>query len=218
MAEFLIYDAKPVDVLIPPRPSGALPWLVAFLFALLGAGITPLLFTEGSALRGFPWTLLAGTGLGGVFGFYFVKGIRRIPGFSRTGQIQAVLALYLGVIAINVFLLSFPATAGLGWQALNLATLAPCFFLFIATHESGHALAGWLLGLRLYRIQIGIHAETGLNNIGNDESENESERRDNLKIQKGFTADASDLLDVARPRDSRDNGAEDDWANHHFDQ
>ena len=102
MAEFLIYDAKPVDVLIP-RPSGALPWLVAFLFALLGAGITPLLFTEGSALRGFPWTLLAGTGLGGVFGFYFVKGIRRIPGFSRTGQIQAVLALY-GLVQITPFL------------------------------------------------------------------------------------------------------------------
>jgi tetratricopeptide (TPR) repeat protein len=61
----------------------------------------------------------------------------------------------LAVVGLVLLLSGHATPTGAGWVLANLGLFLGLLALLIWAHEAGHALAAWLLGLRIYRVCIG---------------------------------------------------------------
>ena len=66
--------------------------------------------------------------------------------------------------------------------------------------------------------RVSAEAGAGLDDLADEDADDEGEAGDDLEVNEGFDADATDLLEVAHGGDAVDDGAEDDGGDHHADE
>ena len=65
---------------------------------------------------------------------------------------------------------------------------------------------------------IRVDADAGLNDVDDDQSDDQRERRNHLEVNEGLDADPADRPEVANLRDPDHDDAEDDRSDHHSDE
>ena len=65
---------------------------------------------------------------------------------------------------------------------------------------------------------VDVHAGAGLQGVGDDQADDERQRRNHLEIDQRLEADAADLLHVLHAGDAMHDGAEDDRRDDHLDR
>ena len=71
--------------------------------------------------------------------------------------------------------------------------------------------------IRIKRGGVNVESDARLEKVHHDEADDQRERGDNFKIQQGFEANATKLLQVPHRGDAVDDRAKDDRRNNHLD-
>ncbi|MCY1242486.1 hypothetical protein D9M72_554490 [compost metagenome] len=72
--------------------------------------------------------------------------------------------------------------------------------------------------LGVERCRIDVHAGARLNDIGDDQADDQRQRREGQEVDHGLAGDAADLGEIGHAGNDGGDREEDDWRNDHLDQ